>query len=293
VRSLGLIDAKLLIFGGPYSNLASTEAMRSRAEDLGIAAEHTICTGDLVAYCAEPQQTVDLIRNWGIHVVMGNCEQSLSMEKPDCGCGFEKGSTCSTLSIDWYQYANQQINPDSRRWMGELPQSINFAIKECRFKVVHGSVTSINQFIFPSTSIDIKRRQITRAGTEAVIGGHSGIPFGQTIEDKIWLNAGAIGLPANDGSSDGWYMLLEPLDSGYLVSWHRLQYDARISYDSTLSAGMSEYAQALTDGLWPSMDILPADERANQGRRLVVEQLRFDGYNQSGSSQLLGVRPQD
>jgi hypothetical protein len=160
--------------------------------------------------------------------------------------------------------------------MGELPQSITFAIKKYRFKVVHGSVTSINQFIFPSTSIDIKRRQITRAGTEAVIGGHSGIPFGQTIEDKIWLNAGAIGLPANDGSSDGWYMILEPLDSGFLVSWHRLQYDARISYDSTLIAGMSEYAQALTDGLWPSMDILPADERANQGRRLVVEQLRFD-----------------
>ena len=275
VRSLGLIDAKLLIFGGPYSNLAATEAMRSRAEDLGIAAEHTICTGDLVAYCAEPQQTIDLIRNWGIHVVMGNCEQSLSMEKPDCGCGFEQGSACSTLSIDWYQYANQQINPDSRRWMGELPRSITFAIRESRFNVVHGSVTSINQFIFPSTSIDIKRRQITQAGSEAVIGGHSGIPFGQTIEDKIWLNAGAIGLPANDGSSDGWYMLLEPLDSGFLASWHRLHYDARISYDSTLIAGMSEYAQALTDGLWPSMDILPAAERANQGRRLVVAPLRF------------------
>jgi hypothetical protein len=224
---------------------------------------------------------------WSWEIVSNPCE------KPDCGCGFEEGSACSTLSIDWYQYANQQINADSRRWMGELPRSITFAIKECRFKVVHGSVTRINQFIFPSTSIDIKRRQITQAGAEAVIGGHSGIPFGQTIENKIWLNAGAIGLPANDGSSDGWYMLLEPLDSGFLASWHRLQYDARASHDSTLIAGMSEYARALTDGLWPSMDILPTDERANQGRRLVVEQLRFDGYSQSGSSQLLGVRPQD
>jgi len=268
-----MIDAKLLIFGGPYSNLASTEAMRSKAEDLGIGAGNIICTGDLVAYCAEPRQTVDLIRDWGIHVVMGNCEESLSMEKPDCGCGFEEGSDCSNLSVDWYQYANQAIDPDNRRWMGELPRSVSFQIKDYRFKVVHGSVTSINQFVFPSTPVVMKSQQILQAGTEAVIGGHSGIPFGQAIEDKIWLNAGAIGLPANDGSSDGWYMLLEPVDSGFVVSWHRLQYDVRISHDSTLIAGMSEYAQALTDGLWPSMDILPAAERANQGRRLVVRPL--------------------
>ncbi len=275
VETLGKIDRKLLVFGGPYSNLASTEAMRSKAAELGICAGHIICTGDLAAYCAEPRQTVELIRDWGIHVVMGNCEQSLAMEKPDCGCGFDEGSACSVLSIGWYQYANQAIDLDSRRWMGDLPRSITFQIKDYRFRVVHGSVTSINQFVFPSTPTDIKSSQIKRADAEVVIGGHSGIPFGQVIEDKIWLNAGVIGLPANDGTSDGWYMLLEPVDDGFLASWHRLQYDARISHGSTLAAGMSEYAQALTDGLWPSMDILPVDERANQGRRLDIAPLHF------------------
>ena len=271
---LGKIENRLLIFGGPYSNLAATEAMRSRAEELGIGAEHTICTGDLVAYCAEPRQTVDLIRDWGIHVVMGNCEESLAMEQSDCGCGFEEGSTCSTLSIAWYEYANQHINHDSRRWMSELPRSITFQIKDYRFKVVHASVTSINQFIFPSTSIDIKRQQIAQADTQAVIGGHSGIPFGQAIEDKLWLNAGVIGLPANDGSTDGWYMLLDPVESGFQASWYRLPYDASISQGSTLAAGMTEYAQALTSGMWPSMDILPAHECDNQGKRLNPAPLR-------------------
>jgi predicted phosphodiesterase len=276
LKSLGKIENRLLIFGGPYSNLASTEAMRSKAEELGIDSEHTICTGDLVAYCAEPRQTVDLIRDWGIHVVMGNCEESLAREQLDCGCGFEEGSLCSTLSIAWYEYANQHINHDSRRWMSELPRSITFRIKDYRFKVVHASVTSINQFVFPSTSIDIKRREITEADADAVIGGHSGIPFGQVIEDKVWLNAGVIGLPANDGSTDGWYMLLGPVESGFLASWHRLQYDANISCGSTLAAGMTEYAQALTSGMWPSMDILPAHEIGNQGKRLDPAPLKID-----------------
>ena len=274
--ALGKIDSKLLVFGGPYSNLAATQAMRSKAEELGIGPRHTICTGDLVAYCAEPQQTVDLIRGWGIHVVMGNCEESLALEQMNCGCGFEEGSTCSALSITWYGYANQRIDHGNRQWMSQLPGSITFQIKNYRFKVVHGSVTNINQFVFPSTSMDIKRAQISAANAEVVIGGHSGIPFGQTIEDKVWLNAGAIGLPANDGSSDGWYMLLEPDNRGLQVSWHRLSYDASKSCQSTRAAGMTQYAQALSDGLWPSMDILPEYERGNRGKRLDPAPLCFD-----------------
>ena len=92
----------------------------------------------------------------------------------------------------------------------------------------------------------------------------------------MWLNAGAIGLPANDGSADGWYMLLQPDDKGFQVSWHRLPYDAGISQGSTLAAGMTEYAQALTSGLWPSMDVLPAPERNNQGKQLDPAPLPID-----------------
>jgi predicted phosphodiesterase len=276
LKALGTIDSTLLIFGGPYGNLAATEAMRSKAKALGISADHIICTGDLVAYCAEPQQTVDLIRDWGIHVVMGNCEESLAMSQMDCGCGFEAGSACSVLSVAWYEYANQHVSRDSRRWMNDLPRSIELQVENHRFRIVHASVTSINQFIFASTPVEAKRRQILEADVDCVIGGHSGIPFGQDIEEMLWLNAGVIGLPANDGSSDGWFMLLEPDDTGFQVSWHRLSYDAKFSHISTKKAGMGEYAQALIDGLWPSMDVLPDQEQSNQGNRLELPDIKVE-----------------
>ena len=51
------ITPPILVFGGPYSNLRATQAMRARAEELGIPPSSTICTGDVVAYCAEPEET--------------------------------------------------------------------------------------------------------------------------------------------------------------------------------------------------------------------------------------------
>ena len=277
MNNLGdLSESKLLIFGGCYSNLAATKAMREVANQLKVIPQKIICTGDLVAYCGEPAQVVDLIRDWGIHVLMGNCEESLGFEQLDCGCGFDEKSVCSTLSIAWYRYASQRITPEQRHWMKSLPRLIEFQFQSSRFSVVHGSVASINQFIFPSTVLETKVSQIQQAEVDVVIGGHSGIPFGQTFidktaENKTWLNSGVIGMPANDGTADGWYMLIEPENSGYQVSWHRLEYDAITSQKTTREAGMIEYADALTTGLWPSMDILPMAERRNKGKRLSIK----------------------
>ena len=268
-----LSNGPVLIFGGPYSNLAATEAMRAKAQSLNIPSERTICTGDLVAYCAEPAETVDLIREWGIPVVMGNCEESLAFDASDCGCGFDEGSACSVLSVTWYRYATALINESQRRWMADLPREISFQFGGFDFKVIHAGAASINQFVFESDSGADKRAQIDRVKADVIIGGHSGIPFGQNLGHQSWLNSGVIGMPANDGSSDVWYMLLEVTDSGFTASWHRLVYDHELSQCSTEAAGMPEYAKALGDGLWPSLDVLPEAERQQQGVRLQPQPL--------------------
>ncbi len=39
---------------------------------------------------------------------------------------------------------------------------------------------------------------------------------------------------------------------------------------------MEEYALALGDGLWPSMDVLPPTERKQQGKRLKLSPVRIE-----------------
>ena len=76
-KDLGNFTKPVLVFGGPYGNFQATVALLAQAAALNIDPENIICTGDVVAYCGEPAATVEAIRAAGIHVVMGNCEESL------------------------------------------------------------------------------------------------------------------------------------------------------------------------------------------------------------------------
>ena len=273
-RDLGELDGLTLVFGGPYSNLAATQALRARAEQLGIPSRRVICSGDLAAYSAEPEQTVSLVRDWGIEVVMGNCEESLAGDAADCGCGFDPGSSCALAATGWYSYARSQLSPASRAWMGPLPRAIRFRMAERSLLVVHGAPSKINRFVFASTPVESIRRELDLATADAVIAGHSGLPFGQAIGERLWLNAGVIGLPANDGTTDGWYLLLEPRGRAIHLRWQRLTYPAAASRRSMLAAGLEPgYAEALVSGRWPSLDMLPDPERAAGGIRLESPEL--------------------
>ena len=275
--SLELAPGPVLVFGGPYSNLAATQSMHALAESKHIPARNCICTGDIVAYCGQPVETVELIREWGIPVIMGNCEEALAQTAGDCGCGFDAGTTCATLSDQWYQYANARIDAEARDWMRELPRMIEFQIQQRKVCVVHGGVHRINQFIYPSTSASVKSAQFNDLRADIIIGGHSGLPFGESVSQNYWLNSGAIGMPANDATRDGWYLLLEQDDGVLSASWHRLQYDAQSEHQVMLARGLdNEYADALLTGLWPSMDVLPQVERNQQGRVLNPDRLVLD-----------------
>ncbi|MEM7194269.1 MAG: metallophosphoesterase family protein [Pseudomonadota bacterium] len=272
--NIGHIDGRCLVFGGPYSNLQATEALRDIASEFGVPAHRVICTGDTVAYCGDPQATVDLVRDWGIHVVMGNCEESLGFDEMDCGCGFDEGTLCSTLSVDWYAFARRAVSESHKLWMKDLPRTIRFTMVGQKIAVIHGGLDNISEFIFASTDKEEKNRQILKSGSDIVICGHCGIPFGETTKNGAWLNAGVIGMPANDGTLDSWYMILEPDADTIHVNWHRLQFDNGLAAKKMqLNAMRQEYHDALLSGLWPSMDVLPETEKSSRGQRLAVSDL--------------------
>src|SRR5271165_3845895 len=138
-------DGPMLIFGGPYSNFEATAAVLPEARRLGIPPEHTVCTGDLAAYCGDPAATIALVREAGIPVIMGNCDEQLGSGADDCGCGFTPGSTCQQLSVDWFSYASAHVESGSRPWLAQLPRRIDLEFEGSRLAVVHGGVDTINQ----------------------------------------------------------------------------------------------------------------------------------------------------
>ena len=270
-------ETPLLLFGGPYGNLQATEALRRQAQQLGIAPGNIICTGDVAAYCAQPNETIALLREWGVRVLMGNCEESLAEDAADCGCGFAEGTQCRVLSDNWYRYNRDSIQPQHKEWMATLPHRIDFTYLGKRFTVVHGGFEQINQFVFASTGSSIKSAQLSAAQADGIIAGHCGLPFTDIIDGRLWHNPGVIGMPANDGTPRVWYSLWTPCQGRIQIEHRSLLYDAQQAAQIMRRAGLKNgYADALTSGLWPSMDVLPATERARRGQAIEESQLWFD-----------------
>jgi hypothetical protein len=256
----------VLLFGGCYSNLQATQALLGAAQSLNIPPTRIICTGDIVAYAADPAATVDLIRTSAIPVIMGNCEASLGHQANDCGCGFTQGSTCDRLSAAWYAHANAHLDNTARAWMRALPRRIDLVVGDRRLAIVHATPTSINQFVFASTPDATLRPLIEATACDGVIAGHCGIPFTRIVDGKLWHNPGAIGVPAHDGTPRVWFSVLTPLPTGLEIRHHPLDYDHRTATAAMHAAGLpTGYADALHTGLWPGTDVLPPAERAQAG----------------------------
>ncbi|HMN71575.1 MAG TPA: radical SAM protein [Rhodoblastus sp.] len=273
-----VLTGPIIVFGGPYSNLHALDALLAEAQRLGVAPSAMISTGDLVAYCADARGVVDRFRETGMRFIRGNCEDQIAAGAADCGCGFAPGGECDRLSSDWFAHALRELDDGRRAFLGAAPERLDIALNGLRIAVIHGAATQQNRFVFASTPARVKAHDLDLLGVDAIFAGHSGLPFSQSIDGRLWHNAGALGMPANEGDPRVWFSLVSAGEApGTLVVEHRaLAYDHAGAAAAMTRAGLAaEYARTLVDGLWPNCDALAGPEAAAQGRRLAPARLLF------------------
>lgn len=236
------------------------------ADKRGISPSNIICTGDVVGYCAQPNECLSLIKKWGIHLIAGNVELQLANDEDACGCDFNAGSTCDTLSKNWYDYAKSSVKPVHLPFLKNLPEFITFTHNKTKYGVVHGSTTKTAEFIFKSSPWQVKQMSFDALSCRRILAGHCGLPFVDENEGLVWLNPGVIGMPANNGSTKVWYATIDAN-----VHFHELTYDYKKAAHLMQSAALPvQYATTLKTGLWDNCDILPPEEANQQGLVLVV-----------------------
>ncbi|SFT36962.1 Calcineurin-like phosphoesterase superfamily domain-containing protein [Lishizhenia tianjinensis] len=265
-----MLEDKILVFGGPYSNLQATQKMYEITVELGFEPSQIICTGDVVGYCAQPQETIDLVKSWGIHWLAGNVEQQLATGAEDCGCNFDEGSRCSNFSQTWFPYAQIHVSENAKEEMKTLPENLVLEISGYKVGVVHGGLDDISQFIFKSTSPEVKEEILDRLGVDIVVAGHSGIPFHQRLEKGLWVNAGVIGMPANDGQQEVWFAIVDLKTK--TVEHRSFSYDWKTAKALMEQANLpAAYSKTLETGLWDNMEILPEQEKLERGKPMIFE----------------------
>lgn len=265
-EELGQKSGKLLLFGGVYSNLQALEALKQVAEQEGIAPENCICTGDIVGYCAQPEETVQLFKLWGAKSIVGNVEIQLRENAADCGCDFREGSRCDGFSQLWYPYAQSKLSENSLVFLKTLPNYINFRYANQKASVVHGSYFNVSEFIFKSTPWATKQPNFKATESDVIIAGHCGLPFHHQQENMLWLNPGVIGMPANDGNSSVWYAILDDAQNTLSFTHKTLNYNYKLT-SKLMQNGLlpEEYSRTIVTGIWDNTEILPAIESGLQG----------------------------
>ncbi|MFQ5438209.1 MAG: metallophosphoesterase family protein [Paracoccaceae bacterium] len=260
---LGALEGDVVCFGGPYSNLQALQALLAEADRMGVPPEQRICTGDIVAYCADARAAVDLFRKSGAISIRGNCEIQVGAGAPDCGCGFDAEMACDVLARDWFAHVDRTVSADHRAWMRSLPDWITFRHRGKRYALVHGGARDVSRFLWPlggarEFALEIDAIQCRVGSVDAVIAGHCGIGFARNVNGVEWINAGAIGMPANNGSRRTEFVVLGADGPVF----HALDYDCESAARAMERAGLDQgYETALRSGFWPSEDVLPPEMR--------------------------------
>ena len=269
IKSLNPINKPILVFGGPYSNLEALESLRSFASSNGITPDRIICTGDIVGYCGHPSEALNYIEDWGIHCIAGNVELNIRNGEEECGCNFDEGSRCDVFSRQWYPYAFSKMTERNLNYINSLPEFLKFKFYQKEVFVLHGSKENTSEFIFKSTPSHIKKDIIQACQADIIFAGHSGIPFHQKFEKNHWINAGVIGMPANDGRTNTWFVIIDLDNTGLKCEFNPLTYDHRKASKHMEDQNLPlSYANTLNTGIWDNCEILPEIETRQQGKPL-------------------------
>ena len=271
-------NAPLLVFGGVYSNAQALDALFAFARAQNIPPERWICTGDVIAYCADARACLKRVRDSGALLIAGNCEESLGAQAQDCGCGFAPGSSCDALSASWYAHASMQMDAELRDYLRALPPRLDVTINGLKLAIVHGAPGETSRFVFASSPDRVLLHDIAASDCDGVLAGHSGLPFTRMMDGKLWHNSGAVGMPANDGTPRIWCSVLTPggQPRSLQIEHVALDYDYAGAASAMRKARLPEgYARGLETGLWPSCDVLPKDELKAAGKALVGAALHW------------------
>ena len=257
---------RVAVFGGIYSNHLALAAAIDDARERRVDA--LLCLGDLGAFGPNPDKVFPLLREHDVQVVRGNYDDSIARGLDDCQCGYTdpRDNHYARLS---YQYTYRRTSPENRAWMAGFPEHIRFRVRGRDVLAFHGSPRQTNEFLWESTTpTHFLDKLATDFGADVLLGTHTGIHWarrwGRPGLERMYVNVGALGRPANDGRTEVWYALLDGSDEDVDVEFVPVSYDHRALAEEMRSEELpEEFVETILTGWWTTcLEILPGKERA-------------------------------
>ncbi|MEM7407512.1 MAG: metallophosphoesterase family protein [Pseudomonadota bacterium] len=254
------MSGAIALFGGVYSNHMALAAAIEDARHRGISKLY--CLGDLGAFGPHPDKVFTLLKDNHVATVQGNYDNSIGHALADCQCGYTdpRDNYFAQLSYD-YTLAN--TSDAFRAWMRELPSAIRFEQAGRRVLLCHGSPRQTNEFLWESsTPTHFLERFCDDFEADVIAATHTGLHWQRQLDrDRLFVNVGVLGRPANDGTPRVWYSILS--EDARRAEFVPVHYDHHGLAQEMHAEGLPrEFIDTILTGWWTTcLEVLPAKER--------------------------------
>ncbi len=254
---------RIAVFGGVYNNHHALVALLEDARRRQVEAIY--CLGDLGGFGPSPEKVPPLLVQGEVRSIQGNYEQALSGGLDDCNCGYTDPRDNHFAELS-YRYTRERCSAEFKQWMGRLPLRRRVRVGSRELLLVHGSPRRINEFLFfSSTPAPFLDLMLERERCDAMLCTHTGLHWQRHLPSgRHAINVGVIGRPANDGTTQVHYCVIDRRENGLDVELVPLSYDHRALVEEMRVERLPEpFIETIRTGWWTTcLEILPAKERA-------------------------------
>lgn len=209
---------KVAVISDVHGNYPALQAVLKDIETEGV--DQVYCLGDLVGYYCMIDEVIDTLREKNIPSLMGNHDFALCF----AGGVIERSKTCTRV----LGRQLQDIRPDNRDWLSQLPQDLSFRLDGRSFFCVHGGLQDpVDEYIREISEAYFTRHAFRH---EVLVSGHTHQLRNEQHGSFAYLNPGSVGQP-RDGNPAAAYLLIH----------ERQAYHKRVPYEvDRIVAAMKE-----------------------------------------------------
>ncbi len=173
------------------------------------AYDHIVCNGDMIQSGPQPHETVQLLREMKCSIVMGNSDAWLiTGVETDAHLISEERRKKLDIVRTW---SLSKLNDEDLAFINAFQPTVALDLGRGRnLLAFHGSPTSFDQFLLPSTSEDEFQEILKPYANNILTGGHMHLQYTRRLRDSqnFFFNPGSIGVAYNHEQSGA--ALLDP-----------------------------------------------------------------------------------
>jgi len=206
---------KVAVISDIHANIFALDAVYKDLEKEKVT--HILVAGDLVGYYYWPKEVIERLRNDDrVTCIKGNHEKNFM----ETLISKESADFLRKKYGSGYDVCQKELSCDDIDWLLALPQTKKLIINNCDFYLSHGSLNSIDEYLYPDASLNFILENYSSC--KFTIFGHTHYPFIHTNKDKVLINPGSVGQPRDRGGLSS-YVIIDT--DNFSIKFKRLAFD--------------------------------------------------------------------